>query len=111
MQNMMLSILLDGEIHFDDFLFIYKFAKNEKFLPPLILIALPNTYTSEGNMRDRDFLPEKTTDNAKAGGANNFIAFLKNELIPYINKKLPTSGDNSLFGHSLGGVVYNVCSS
>lgn len=95
--------LVDGETHFDDFLFIYKFAKNENFLPPLILIALPNKYTSNGNMRDRDFLPEKTTDNLKAGGADNFIAFLKNELIPYINKKLPASGENSLFGHSLGG--------
>ncbi|MBN1180879.1 MAG: chitobiase/beta-hexosaminidase C-terminal domain-containing protein [Bacteroidales bacterium] len=95
--------LVDGEIHFNDFLFIYKFAKNENFLPPLILIAVPNKYTSDGNMRDRDFLPEKTADNLKAGGADNFIAFLKNELIPYINKKLPASGDNSLFGHSLGG--------
>jgi predicted alpha/beta superfamily hydrolase len=96
--------IIDGETHFDDFLYIYKFAKSEKLLPPLILIALKNTYTSEGNMRDRDFLPEKTAEDVKAGGANNFIDFFKNELIPYINKKLPTSGDNSLFGHSLGGV-------
>ncbi len=96
--------IIDGETHFDDFLFIYKFAKYEKFLPPLILIALPNTYTNGVNMRDRDFLPEKTTGNIMAGGANDFIAFLKNELIPYVNKKLPTSGENSLFGHSLGGV-------
>ena len=96
--------ITDGETHFDDFLFIYKFAKNQKFLPPLILIAILNTYNSGGNMRDRDFLPEKTTDNVKTGGANNFKAFLKNELIPYINNKLPTSGDNSLFGHSAGGV-------
>ena len=91
-------------MHLDDFSFIYKFARNEKLLPPLILVAIPNTYTNERNMRDRDFLPEKTPENNKAGGANNFIAFFKNELIPYINKKLPTSGDNSLFGHSLGGL-------
>jgi predicted alpha/beta superfamily hydrolase len=96
--------ILDGETHFNDFLYIYKFAKNERFLPPLILIALPNTYNGKGNMRDRDFLLEKTTDHVKAGGADNFIAFLKTELIPYINKKLPTSGHNSLFGHSLGGL-------
>jgi len=96
--------ILDGETHFDDFLFIYRFAKREQLLPPLILIALPNVYTREGNMRDRDFLPEQTVDNPKAGGADDFIAFLKNELVPYINKTLPTSGDNSLFGHSLGGV-------
>jgi predicted alpha/beta superfamily hydrolase len=96
--------ILDGESHFEDFLYIYKFARNEKLLPPLILISLPSTYTREGNMRDRDFLPEKTPDNAMAGGADNFIVFLKNELIPYINRKLSSPGDNSLFGHSLGGL-------
>ncbi len=96
--------LLDGEMHFDIFSYIYKFARNEKLLPPLILVAIPNTYTTEGNMRDRDFLPEKTPENNKAGGANNFIDFFKNELIPFIDKKLSTSGDNSLFGHSLGGL-------
>ena len=96
--------ILDGETHLHDFLYIYQFAKSENFVPPLILIAIQNTYTSEGNMRDRDFLPEKTIDNVKGGGANNFITFLKNELIPYINKKLPSSGENSLFGHSFGGV-------
>jgi predicted alpha/beta superfamily hydrolase len=96
--------LLDGEVHFDIFSFLYNFVRNEKLVPPLILVAIPNKYTNEGNMRDRDFLPEKTTENNKAGGANNFIAFLKSELIPYIDKKLSTSGDNSLFGHSLGGL-------
>ena len=96
--------MIDGEWNFDNFSFIYKFAKDEKFLPPLIFVALPNTYGSEGNMRDRDFLPEKMVGNSKAGGADNFLAFLKNEVIPYIDKKLPTSGENSLFGHSYGGV-------
>lgn len=96
--------IIDGEMHFDDFSFIYKFARKEKLIPPVILVAIPNTYFNEGNLRDRDFLPEKTTDNKMSGGAENFIAFFKNELIPFIDKKLPTSGDNSLFGHSLGGL-------
>ena len=96
--------LLDGESHCDDFSFIYKFARNEKLIPPLILVAILNTYTEKGNMRDRDFLPVKTPGNDKAGGADNFIDFLKDELIPYIDNKLPASGDNSLFGHSLGGL-------
>ena len=96
--------ILDGETHFEDFLYIYKFARNEKLLPPLILISLSNTYTVEGNMRERDFLPGKTAGNAKAGGADNFILFLKNELMPYINGKLLTTGDNSVYGHSLGGL-------
>lgn len=96
--------ILDGEIHFDDFLFIYKFAKKEKLLPPLILVAIPNINTKGRNSRNRNFMPEKATGNVKTGGADNFIAFLKNELIPYIDNKLPASGDNSLFGHSLAGL-------
>jgi predicted alpha/beta superfamily hydrolase len=96
--------LLDGETNYDIFSYVYKFASNQKMLPPLILVAIPNTYSNGANMRDRDYLPEKTPENNKGGGANNFIDFFKNELIPYIDKKLPTSGDNSLFGHSLGGL-------
>ena len=69
--------ILDGEMHFDDFLYIYKFARNQKFVPPLILISLPNNYNRKGSTRDRDFLPENTTGNPKGGGADNFIAFLK----------------------------------
>jgi len=78
--------IIDGEMHFDDFLTFYKFAENQKFIPPLILISLPNNYSRKGSTRDRDFVPEITTDNLKAGGANNFITFFKNELIPYINQ-------------------------
>jgi predicted alpha/beta superfamily hydrolase len=96
--------ILDGEIHFNDFLYIYKFARRENFLPPLILVAISNTFTAEGNMRDRDFTPGKTITDLKAGGAETFMAFLKNELLPYVDKKYPVSGDNSLFGHSLGGL-------
>jgi predicted alpha/beta superfamily hydrolase len=96
--------MTDGEWSYDVFSYDYKFAKDENFLPPLILVALPNVYTAEGNMRDRDFLPEKMEDNPRAGGADNFIAFLKDEAIPYIDETYPTSGENSLFGHSYGGL-------
>lgn len=96
--------LLDGESHFDDFSFIYNFARKEKLLPPLILVAIINTYTDKGNMRDRDFLPSKTPGNDKAGGADNFKEFLKDELIPFIEEKYPAGGDYSLYGHSLGGL-------
>ncbi len=45
--------IIDGETHFDDFSFICKFARNEKLIPPVILVAIPNTYSKEGNLRDR----------------------------------------------------------
>jgi predicted alpha/beta superfamily hydrolase len=96
--------MIDGEWNFDIFSYTYKFAKDENFLPPLIFVALPNTYTSEGNMRDRDFLPEPMVNNKKAGGADKFLAFIRNEAMPYVNSRYSVSGDNSLFGHSYGGV-------
>jgi predicted alpha/beta superfamily hydrolase len=96
--------ILDGEEHLDDFIFISNFARKQKLIPPLILISVQNSFTKEGNMRDRDFYPERSPGNTKAGGAENFKTFLKNELIPYISRKFPVSGDNSLFGHSAGGV-------
>jgi predicted alpha/beta superfamily hydrolase len=96
--------ILDGEIHFDNFAFIYQFARNEKLIPPLILVSVPNIYTSAGSTRDRDFVPDKLTELITSGGADNFITFFKNELIPYIEKKLPVTGDNTLYGHSLGGL-------
>jgi pimeloyl-ACP methyl ester carboxylesterase len=39
-----------------------------------------------------------------SGGGANFLGFIKNELIPYINEKYPSNGDNTLWGHSLGGL-------
>ena len=96
--------ILDGEWNMNIFSFIYGFAMEDEFVPPVILVALPNTYIDGQNMRDRDFLPLKMKNNERAGGADQFIEFLKNEVIPYISSKYFTSGVNSLYGHSYGGL-------
>src|SRR6185503_439915 len=54
--------------------------------------------------RTRDFLPSNNKDFPTSGGADKFLAFFKNELIPLIDKTYQTSGENLLFGHSFGGV-------
>jgi predicted alpha/beta superfamily hydrolase len=96
--------LTDGEWALDLFSYIYKFAKNENFVPQVIIVAIPNRYIDKANQRDRDFLPVHVTEPAISGGADNFISFLKNELIPYVNRTYPTNGTNSLYGHSYGGL-------
>ncbi len=96
--------LTDGEWILEPFSFIYKFAKAENYVPPVILVALPNTYPDKANQRDRDFLPVHVPEPAISGGADKFISFLKEELIPYIEKKYPANGVRSLYGHSYGGV-------
>lgn len=96
--------LTDGEWVSEVFPFIYKFNRNENYIPQLILVAIPNRYIDKVNQRDRDFLPVHVDNNALSGGADKFISFLKTELIPYINKTYPTNGTNSLYGHSYGGL-------
>jgi predicted alpha/beta superfamily hydrolase len=96
--------LTDGEWVSELFPFIYRFAKGENYVPPIIIVAVPNTYINKANQRDRDFLPVHVDNPPISGGADKFIAFLKDELIPYIDKNYPTNGTNSLYGHSYGGL-------
>ena len=96
--------LTDGEWAMDLFSYIYKFSKNEKFVPPAIIVAVPNAYIGKDNQRDRDFLPVHVPQPVISGGADNFLSFFKNELIPYVDKTYPTNGTNSLYGHSYGGL-------
>lgn len=96
--------LTDGEWVVNLFPFIYKFALDEQYVPPVIIVALPNTYLNKANQRDRDFLPVHVPSPAISGGADKFISFLRDELRPYIDSKYRTNGINSLYGHSYGGL-------
>jgi predicted alpha/beta superfamily hydrolase len=96
--------LTDGEWAMHPFSFIYKWAQDENYVPPAIIAAIPNTYLNKANQRDRDFLPVHVPEPAISGGADNFLSFIKNELIPYIDNKYPTNRTNSIYGHSYGGL-------
>jgi predicted alpha/beta superfamily hydrolase len=72
--------------------------EGEGFMPPTIVVSVLNVD------RDRDLTPTHVADNKTSGGADKFLGFLKNELIPYIDKTYPTDGDNTLWGHSFGGL-------
>jgi len=96
--------LTDGEWALHPFSFIYKFAQDENYVPPAIIVAIPNRYIDQANQRDRDFLPVHVPQPAISGGADKFLAFIKNELIPYIDNKYPTNKTNSIYGHSYGGL-------
>jgi predicted alpha/beta superfamily hydrolase len=55
--------------------------------------------------RNHDFLPDSSKNSAPTGGgANNFVKFFKDELIPYIDKSFKTEQYKVLVGHSYGGV-------
>lgn len=95
-------ILLDGEDHFFSTVgMVDRFSTNigNEQCPPMIIVGLMNTD------RIRDFYPTFEKD--------SFALFLKDELLPYIDKNYPTEPYRVLIGHSIAGLrvvhtaVYN----
>ena len=95
---------------------VYDFLEFAKFIPSnMMIVSIPNFYKGDINMRERDFTPTSTENkdgkyswmrsSLISGGAHNFLLFLKNELIPFINSKYPTNVENNiLYGTSSGGL-------
>ena len=78
---------------------LQRFIERESQMPPVIIVSVM------GIDRNIELTPTHLDSwQAPTGGAGNFLAFIKDELIPYINKKYPSNGDNTIWGHSLGGM-------
>lgn len=72
-------------------------------IPNSIIVGITNTD------RTRDFTPtnvlfQRGHKSKTSGGANNFIQFLEQELKPFINNKYPAENNNTIIGHSTGGL-------
>ncbi|EDP69816.1 putative esterase [Flavobacteriales bacterium ALC-1] len=72
-------------------------------IPNSIIVGITNTD------RTRDFTPtnvpfQRGHQSKTSGGANNFLKFVKQELKPFINNKYPTENNNTIIGHSTGGL-------
>ncbi|TFH66787.1 MAG: alpha/beta hydrolase [Gemmatimonadales bacterium] len=70
----------------------------------MIVVAIPNT-----GDRTRDLTPASETEHAgtgfpTAGGADRFLGFLADELIPHIDSTYRTETFRVLVGHSIGGL-------
>ncbi len=90
--------LLDGDGMTAEAAPIQHYAEQQGFMPATIIVGIFNVD------RNRDFLPTKAEGVPAGGGAGPFLAFLKDELIPYVNQTYPSNGTNTLYGHSFGGV-------
>ncbi|MEX0315689.1 MAG: alpha/beta hydrolase-fold protein [Allomuricauda sp.] len=66
--------------------------------PRLLVVGIPSTY------RDRDLTPTAYGETTSGGGADNFLRFLKEELIPYVDENYRTHDFKVLIGHSFGGL-------
>lgn len=81
-------------------------------LDPLMIVAVgyPQQKTFDVQKRAYDYTPEPSSEfqaqgKYKYGGADQFIAFLNNELKPEIAQQFPiNSQQQSIYGHSYGGL-------
>lgn len=96
--------LLDGGSHFKyvSEMVDYLSGFESNYIPRMIIVAIPNTD------RGRDFTPvfgaKDSKDESINNGAANFLSFIKNELIPYVEKTYRTQPYRILAAHSLGGL-------
>lgn len=100
--------LLDGAAD-EDFIHIVGLVQFANFpwvntLPKSIVVGIANVD------RQRDFtFPARIEANPKnfptAGGSAKFIAFLENELQPFMDRNYKTNSSRTLIGQSLGGLL------
>ncbi|MCB2218783.1 MAG: tetratricopeptide repeat protein [Bacteroidetes bacterium] len=90
--------LLDGEWHFMHASGIVDFLSGQGLMPASIVVAIVNVD------RNRDFTPTAIEAKANTGGADQFTAFIKKELMPYVHENYRTLPFETIYGHSLGGM-------
>lgn len=80
------------------------FLAGEGFIPQnILLVGINNIQVNGRNMRERDFTPTQT--GGVSGGAQLFLRFLKDELLPHIIQKYHAKqSGHTLYGGSLGGL-------
>lgn len=80
-------------------------SQTEEIIKNCILIGI--AHTGDWNTkRQRDFIPSDAGgySNNNFGQASKFFLFMKEELMPYINKKFPKRKTHVFIGHSFGGL-------
>lgn len=90
--------LMDAETNFKPVCGVVDILCRSSFIPGMIVIGIPNTD------RMRDLTPTHDREFHIGGGGDNFIQFIREELIPFIDKNYKTEAFRILEGHSIGGL-------
>jgi predicted alpha/beta superfamily hydrolase len=98
--------LLDGESNFEYTAPIVHYLADNERIPEMIVVAIHSGDTARRN-HDLTTPSQSEVDNRFSpgnGGADAFLSFISDELIPYVEKNYRTRPYRILVGHSLGGL-------
>ncbi len=99
--NYPVLFLLDGQEHFHQATgLVNHMSRLVQKMPSMIVVGVISTDKD----RVRDYTPNPIKNFPNSGGVHLFTRFLKEELIPRINKEYRTNNYRLLFGHSLAGL-------
>ncbi len=100
-------LLLDGPAQLAHTESLVRFLARGEKVPEMIIVAVANT------QRSRDLTPPlpvgaegrgPLSRSAPSGGADAFLAFLSDELLPTVDQRYRTAPWRALLGHSFGGL-------
>ncbi len=98
--------VLDAQWDFTKASAIYGDQFYDGDVPEMIIVGITwKDGQTAGGLRARDFTPTHVSQMSTSGGAPLFLAFLKDELIPFIEAEYPVrTDDRALMGSSFGGL-------
>jgi predicted alpha/beta superfamily hydrolase len=108
--------LMDSQWDFPLVTSLYSYHYYDGFIPELIIVGVTwsGEHTNYDSLRIRDYSPTKIdglmflssfVGMPQSGGADQFLAFMKQELFPFIESNYKADGKNrTLMGSSAGGL-------
>ncbi len=99
--------LMDSQWDFPLVTGLYGQYYYDGFIPELIIVGVTwsGEHANYDSLRIRDYSPTKVDAMPQSGGADQFLAFMKQELFPFIESNYKADGKNrTLMGCSGGGV-------
>ena len=98
-------VALDGEWSFRNAVAITEHLAASGRMPPMIVVGIPNSIRDGRPTRFRDLTPAGPGGaNSNNGGAEQFLLFIVDEALPFIEERYTTAPHRVLVGHSLGGL-------
>jgi hypothetical protein len=98
--------LLDAQWDFPLVTAIFGEQYYDGFLPGIVIVGITwgGNKPNHDGLRARDLTPTKIQQMPNTGNAPKFLAFIKEELIPFIESKYRVKKDRTLMGSSFGGL-------